>query len=82
MSTLADCASANDKPSQTITKGETKTINPDSVLQMEKRNQDLLLFQVIFKILSDALMQMNALVPHHVVTLTRICKEVRLCTSL
>lgn len=82
MSTLADCASVNDKISQTITKEEAKTTNPDSFLQMEKRNQDLLSFQVVFKILSDALMQMNTLVSHHVVTLTRICKEVRLCSSL
>ena len=40
-----------------------------------------LLFQIILKILSDAFMQMNTFVSHHVVSLARVCEEVRLCAS-
>ena len=40
------------------------------------------LFQVIFEILSDTLVQMNAGVASHVVLLTRIGKEVGLCAGL
>ena len=40
------------------------------------------LFQIILEILCDALMQVNALVTHHIVTLARISEEVRLSAGL
>ena len=43
---------------------------------------DLGLFQIILEILCDALMQVNALVTHHIVALARISEEVRLSAGL
>jgi hypothetical protein len=40
------------------------------------------LFQIILKILSDALMQMHTLMSHHVVAFAWINEEIGLCTSL
>ena len=39
-------------------------------------------FEIVLKILGDALVQVYAGVAHHVVLLARVGKEVRLCASL
>ena len=40
------------------------------------------LLEIVLKVLGDALVQVHALVPHHVVTLARVGEEVGLCASL
>lgn len=40
-----------------------------------------ILFQIILKIAGDTLVQMYTLVTCHVVTLTWICEEIRLCAG-
>ena len=40
-----------------------------------------LLLQVVLKVLCDALVQVHALVTHHVVSLARVREEVGLCAS-